>query len=65
MTDEQKAAFVIAQATELNARILGMVAENMQRKHLHQAMAFVQEDFEAVLREYALTHNSLITFFQP
>lgn len=60
----QKAAFVIGQAAELNARIAGMVAENKQREHLGQSMAFTQEHFESVIREYDLGYNGLLTFFQ-
>jgi hypothetical protein len=31
---------------DFNARIAGMIAENKQREHLGQSMAYTEEDFE-------------------
>lgn len=60
---EAKVAFVQAQTAMLNARIAGMVAENMQRDAVGNSMAYHQADFEAVIREYSqLEHNPLVSF---
>lgn len=64
MNKNQCAAFIIGQAAELNARIAGMVAENMQRQHREQSMAFNQIDFENVLSEYSFGHNQLLDLIQ-
>ena len=66
MTEAQSAAYVMAQAALLNARIAGMAAENMQRAHLGQSMAYGEDAFAAVAREYqsVLGHNAVLWLFQ-
>ena len=65
MTHEQAVAFVNAQTALLNARIAGMTAENMQRAALGNSMAYDEEYFVAVAREFesVLGHNAAITLF--
>ncbi len=64
MTDEQKAAFIISQAAVLSATVAGMVAENMQRQHRGESIAYDESSFEAVYEESGCTHNQVVGFFQ-
>ena len=63
MTDEQKAAYVFAQAVAALSEVEGMKAENMQREVLGQAMAYRRIDFQGVIEEYGLHNNGLLTLF--
>lgn len=65
MTPEQAAAFIVAQAAMLNARIAGMVAENMQRAALGHSMAYGADEFFAVEREFDnyLGYNAVVALF--
>ena len=64
MNENQRAAFVVAQAAMLNAEVAGMQAENMARVHLGQAMAYQEDAFRDVVNKYQGTigHNQAITF---
>lgn len=63
MTDEQKAAYVIAQAACAMAEIHGMVAENQKRAAEGKAMAYDERDFFAISEKYYLGHNAVLEFF--
>lgn len=65
MTHEQAAAFINAQTALLNARIAGMTAENMQRAAVGNSMAYDEEYFASVVREFegVLGFNAVITLF--
>jgi hypothetical protein len=66
MTDEQKAAYVNAQAALLNARIAKMRAANTEAKLGRRAPVYKDSDFQALLDEFShLNHNYLISFFHP
>lgn len=64
MNDEQKAAFIMAQAACLNAEIAGMVAENMQREVLGHSMAYGEEAFVAAVNRSHCHHNAVLMFFE-
>lgn len=64
MTPEQKAAYIMAQAAALNARVAGMRAENDWRISCGNSIAYTEEHFEAVVTEYGCHHNQTIAFFQ-
>ena len=63
MTDEQKAAYVFAQGVAALAEIAGMTAENMQREHIGEAMAFTHGDYLAVIEKYGVHNNAIISLF--
>ena len=63
MTPEQKAAYIQAQAACAMADVAGMQAENMQREHRGEAMAYVEEDFVEIPNKYGIHCNAVITFF--
>jgi hypothetical protein len=65
MTDEQKAAFVNAQAAMLNAKVAAMTAENQHRLSLGQSVAFGETEFHDTIQEYecVIGHNACIELF--
>ena len=64
MNTEQRIAFVIARAADLNARIAGMTAENMQRAACGHSMAYDDAAFCKVADEYAFDYNSLTLYLR-
>lgn len=66
MTEEQKAAYVIAQSACAMILALGMEAENKHREHRGEAMAYGYSAFNALLEEYGIHHNAVLErFHQP
>lgn len=65
MTPEQKAAFVVAQAALLNARVAGMTAENQYRSSRGLTIAYGEDAFVSLEREFegTLGHNAVLLFF--
>lgn len=65
MTDEQKAAFINAQAAMMNGRIAEMVAANMQRAAEGSSMAYSGHNFYEVICEYepVIGHNACLELF--
>ncbi len=64
MTDEQKAAFIIAQAACAQAEIAAMQAFNQHRLSLGQSIGYDEEAFLAIADKYLIGHNAVISFFQ-
>lgn len=64
MTDEQKAAYIMAQAAAAMAAVAGMQAENAHRISCGQSIAYGEEAFIKVGEEYTIHHNSVLSFFQ-
>lgn len=64
MTPEQKAAFIMAQAACAMAEIAGMQASNQHRLSLGQSIAYDEKNFEEVINNKVLGHNSVVSFFQ-
>ena len=63
MTDEQKAAYLNAQAVCAMAEIEAMKAENWMREMHGYTIANGEEEFLAVPDKYSLHHNSVMTLF--
>lgn len=65
MTPEQRAAYIIAQAALLNAQIACMQAANQLRIHPEKALAYSEEAFASLCKEYELIlgHNALMRLF--
>ncbi len=63
MTSEQQAAFIMAQAACAMAEIAGMQAENQQRVHRGESLAYVSKDFDAVIDRNVIGHNAVLSFF--
>lgn len=64
MNKNQAAAYVMGQAAELFARVSGMTAENQQRAHRGESMAYVESDFLAALDASGCHHNAALSTFQ-
>ena len=64
MTPEQKAAYIQAQAACAMAEIAGMQAENMQREHRGESMAYVEDDFAQVIEKYSIHHNAVVEWMR-
>lgn len=64
MTPDQAAAYVMSQTVLLSARIAGMMAENMQRQHRNESMAYTEGHFAAATQEYCVGHNDVLALYQ-
>jgi len=63
MTEEQKAAYVNAQATAALIEAMGMAAENMQREQHGQSIAYNEKAFQDVIEKWGIHHNAVIRLF--
>lgn len=63
MTDEQKAAYVVAQSICALAEIEGMKAENQQRMHRGESLAYVEQQFVDVIGRNCISHNQVLSLF--
>lgn len=60
MTEDQKAAYVIAQAAAACIEAVGMLAENMQYSN---DQPYSHHHFKALIEDYGLHHNALMRYF--
>lgn len=63
MTPEQQAAFIIAQAACLMAKVAGMQTENRQRERQGMSMLYNEEEFEKAVNASGCGWNDVIRFF--
>ena len=63
MTEEQKAAYVIAMSACAVIKALGMNADNAQRAHRGESMAWTSADFDALIEIEGIHHNAVIERF--
>jgi len=63
MTDEQKAAYVIAHAVSAFAETSGMIAENQNRANRGEAVAYTEQAFFEIQGKYGLYYNNLMSLF--
>ena len=61
MNEEQRLIYVRGILLQAEIRMNGMIAENKQREVLGQSMAHDENAFTALIDEFGLTHNALIT----
>jgi hypothetical protein len=61
VTEGQKAAVIHARAATAMIRAMGMQAENDQRKHRNEAMAYGEADFAKVIEEEGTHWNATYT----
>ena len=52
MSDIDRAALVIGQSARLVAAVMGMHAENMQRQHRGESMAYDDDAFQKAIQTY-------------
>ncbi len=60
MSEEMNLVYL--QGIQLQARIEleGMIAENQQRIHLGQSLAYVEKDFQELRNRHGIHHNALM-----
>lgn len=65
MTPEQKAAWINGQVAIFNCRVQGMIAENTVRQHRGESMAYPEDSFAVLEREFShIGFNAVIEFFR-
>jgi len=57
-------AYSMMQIAQAMIKAIGMQAENDQRKALNQSMAYVENDFLAIIEECGIHHNAIIAQWQ-
>ncbi|KKN98434.1 hypothetical protein LCGC14_0145280 [marine sediment metagenome] len=63
MTDEQKAAYVVAASVEAFAEIQGMITTNKEREADGKALAYDEEAFSKIAYKHGIDNNSMIILF--
>lgn len=63
MSEEQKAAYIIAQSSAALIEALGMVAENAFRQSNGNSIMYGEASFNAVINKYGIHHNSVLGLF--
>lgn len=65
MRPENRAAYIIAQAAVLNARIVAMRARDEKHKLMFSVTYWQPENYEKLLDEYSvLSHNGCLMFLE-
>ena len=62
MNENQRAAYIISQSICAMAELMAMQAENAQREHSGESMAYRETDFVEVIDRYGLSHNSVLLY---
>ena len=57
---ESCAAYINAEVACALIRAKGMEAENRQREHRGEPMAYTEADFTALIEEYGIYHNATV-----
>lgn len=64
MSDEQKAAYIFAQAVDALIECQSMMAANQEREHHGEAPAYSEGAFEECRRMHCISHNDVLGYFQ-
>ena len=64
MTPEQLAIYVNSQVACALIEATGMQAENQQRAHRGESVAYGEERFTALIDKYGIHHNAVLTNLQ-
>jgi hypothetical protein len=62
---ERRTAILMAAICRANIRAIGMQAENMQRAHQGEAMAYPEQAFRALIDEEGLGWNDVMERLRP
>lgn len=60
MTEEQKVAYIIAQSVCAFIETQAMIAENQNREHRGESLAYTEDAFNALLEKYPIGHNAVM-----
>jgi len=63
VTDEQKAAYIMAQSVSALVEALGMISTNLDRLQNGMTIAYDDAAFLQLQKDYVLTHNAVISLF--
>lgn len=63
MDREQKIAYINSQTVCAQAELSGMEAENAQREHRGESMAYDEDAFMDIPVKYGITHNQVLECF--
>jgi hypothetical protein len=63
MTEEQKAAYVIAQSVSAFIAAEGMKAANQERQNSNLALAYGEDAFASLETDYCIGHNAVVSLF--
>ena len=64
MNENQQAAFIVSQSASALIEAMGMVAENEQRKHRGESIAYPEAAFTALIDRYGIGHNAVLGFYR-
>ena len=64
MDKEARVAYIISQAASAMITAMGMQAENEQRKHLDQSMAYQEDAFLKVIRDHGIGCNDVVAYLR-
>ena len=59
-TPEARAAYVVSQSVAAMIAAMGMAAENKQREHRGESLAYSDKSFFDLIEEFGLGHNNVI-----
>ena len=54
----------ITMAVQALIEAMGMMAENQQRIHRGESLAYTEESFSALIEKYGIHHNAIISRWQ-
>lgn len=63
MTEEQKAAYVFAQAIAALVELESMKAANLMREMQGKSIAYGEEEFLALIEKWGIHNNAMISLF--
>jgi hypothetical protein len=58
------AAYVISQSVCAMIEAMGMQAENQQRIHRGESVAYMEDSFNSLCEKYGIHHNAVCTVLQ-
>ena len=60
MSDSENAAYVFSQSVCAMVEAMGMAAENQQREHRGESIAYDEDAFAAIINKYGIHHNAVV-----
>ena len=64
MSEEQQAAYIMAQAAAALIEALGMMSQNLYHAQKGESIAYPGRAFDNVIERYGIDHNSVLAFFR-
>lgn len=64
MEENSRVAYIISQSVAAMITAMGMQAENKQREHLGQSVAYQEDSFQKVIIEHGIRTNDVISYLR-